>query len=704
MNTRDEKAQGGSAKNKPNRLIGELSPYLLQHAHNPVDWYAWGEEAFGRALREDRMIFLSIGYATCHWCHVMAGESFEDPEVARVLNEHFVSIKVDREERPDIDQLYMSASQLLSGTGGWPLNVILTPEKIPFFSMTYVPREGRFGSPGIIEVLKGLADLWRDDRGRLRSSAQAILRQLQSRPERGRSPHRNMLDEGFQELMLRFDRIRGGFGPAPKFPIPHNLLFLLRYHHLTGETKALEMVEKTLRSMALGGIYDQIGSGFHRYSTDADWLVPHFEKMLYDQALLVLAYAEAYQVLGDRFFERIARDTLSYVEREMTSPEGAFFSGQDADFAGQEGGYYLWTRDELEDLLDPDIFRVMATAWHVTTPGNFLDPVTGERTGKNILHLTRPPGQLATQLHMAPEDLDSVITSARAILMQARQKRNTPMTDDKILADWNGLMVAAFARTSRICSEPLYADRAGTACRFITDNLRTDQGELMHRYRNGQVGVRGQAADYAYLIFGLCELFMARSRAGDLSLACDLADVLAEHFRDSRSGGYYTTAAGQDDIIARRIDLYDGAIPSPNSVAFTSLLTLSLLTGDPSYERQAFELGRLYSGPLSRSPAAYTFFLAGLTFAQGPGGSIVIVDGDAASGVEMTAAVNRHYLPFTTVTRKTKENWDDLSRVAPFTAAMDPLENRTTAYACTRQSCSRPITTIGELITVACKK
>ncbi|NYT17384.1 MAG: thioredoxin domain-containing protein, partial [Methanomicrobiales archaeon] len=319
---------------KPNRLINEVSPYLLQHAYNPVEWFAWGDEAFAKARREDRMVFLSIGYATCHWCHVMERESFEDPDVARVLNEHFVAIKVDREERPDLDQLYMTASQILTGAGGWPLNLILTPEKLPFFAMTYIPRERRFGSPGIIDVLAGLAQMWREDRENLLASAQSVLQSLHARPERGRSPQRSMLDAGFQELLLRYDRVSGGFGPAPKFPLPHNLLFLLRYYRLKEEKKALEMVEKTLRSMAIGGIFDQIGYGFHRYSTDAGWLVPHFEKMLYDQAQLVLAFTEAFQVTGDRFYERVARETLAYVDREMTSPEGAFFSAHDADTAG----------------------------------------------------------------------------------------------------------------------------------------------------------------------------------------------------------------------------------------------------------------------------------------------------------------------------------------------------------------------------------
>jgi uncharacterized protein YyaL (SSP411 family) len=704
MKSMDEGNRGESGNRKPNRLITEVSPYLLQHAGNPVDWFAWGDEAFAKARREDRMVFLSIGYATCHWCHVMERESFKDPEVARVLNEHFVAIKVDREERPDLDQIYMTASQILTGAGGWPLNLVLTPEKLPFFAMTYIPRERRFGSPGIIDVLTGLAQMWREDREKLLASSQAVMQSLNARPERGRSPRRSLLDAGFQELLLRYDRVSGGFGPAPKFPLPHNLLFLLRFFRLKEERKALEMVEKTLRSMAMGGICDQIGYGFHRYSTDAGWLVPHFEKMLYDQALLVLAFTEAFQVTGDRFYERVARETLAYVDREMTSPEGAFFSAQDADTAGEEGGYYLWTRAELEGLLDPDIFRVAADAWHVTTAGNFLDPVSGERTGKNILHLTRTPDQLAARLTMTAEDLDTVLTAARTTLADARREREPPLTDDKILTDWNGLMIAAYARASRAFSEPRYADRAGAACGFLLDHLQAGDGSLLHRYRDGQAGIVGQATDYAFLIFGLSELFLAGSRPLFLAAAHDLSQTFHDRFWDTRRGGYFTTAAGQDDLIARPIDLYDGAIPSANSVAFTDLLTLARLTGDTGYEKRASELGKLYSGPLSRSPAAYTFFLAGLSSVYGPAGELVIVDGDDPSGQEMAVAAHQRYLPFTVVIRKTGENREELARLAPFTEAMDAPGGKSTAYVCTRHTCSRPVTRVDEMLAAVEKR
>jgi uncharacterized protein YyaL (SSP411 family) len=704
MTSMDEGNRGKGGKRKPNRLINEVSPYLLQHAFNPVDWYAWGDEAFAKAGREDRMVFLSIGYATCHWCHVMERESFEDPEVARVLNEHFVAIKVDREERPDLDQIYMMASQILTGSGGWPLNLILTPEKRPFFAMTYIPRERRFGSPGIIDVLTGLAQMWREDRENLLASSQAVSRSLDARPERGRSPQRNMLDAGYQELLLRYDRVSGGFGPAPKFPLPHNLLFLLRYYRLKEERKALEMVEKTLRSLAMGGICDQVGHGFHRYSTDAGWLVPHFEKMLYDQALLVLAFTEAFQVTGDPFYKQVARETLAYVDREMTSPEGAFFSAQDADTAGEEGGYYLWTRAELEELLDPDIFRVAADAWHVTTAGNYLDQVSGERTGKNILHLTRTPDQLAARLKMTGEELETALATAQAVLADARRKREPPLTDDKILTDWNGLMITAFARASRAFSEPRYADRAEAACGFLLNRLRAGDGSLLHRYRDGQAGIMGLATDYAFLIAGLSELFMARSRPAHLAAALDLGKILYDRFWDARHGGYFTTAAGQDDLIARRIDLYDGAVPSANSVAFTSLLTLSLLTGDTAYEKRASELGKLYSGPLSRSPAAYTFFLMGLSLVYGPSGEVVIVDANEGAGQEMAKAVHQRYLPFTVVIRKTGENREELSRLAPFTEVMDAPGGKSTAYVCTRHACLRPVTTVEEMLAAVEKK
>jgi uncharacterized protein YyaL (SSP411 family) len=686
---------------KPNRLINELSPYLLQHARNPVDWYPWGEEAFIEAKEHDRMIFLSIGYATCHWCHVMEKESFEDPEVAEVLNSHFIPIKVDREERPDLDQIYMAASQALSGSGGWPLNVILTPDRKPFFAMTYVPKERRFGSPGIIEILSGIARMWEEDRKNLLAAADSIVLRIGGSLEKGRSPHRSALDAGFESLLLNYDRINGGFGLAPKFPLPHNLFFLLRYARLRKEDRAVMMVEATLRSMARGGICDHIGYGFHRYSTDARWLVPHFEKMLYDQALVSTAFIEAFQVTGNQSFRKTARDCLTYVERDMTSPDGGFFSAQDADTNGEEGAYYLWTRGEIEDLLTEEQFRVAADAWHLTTAGNYIDAVAGERTGKNIIALARESNDLARQTGKTVQEIDALLETSRESLFQARRKRQQPLTDDKVLTDWNGLMIAAFSRAARAFSDPHSLAVAEKAADFVLKTLRTGDGELLHRYRKKKAGIGAKATDYSFLIFGLTELFIASLEPAYLAAAADLQASFDDCFWDRKRGGYFSAPAEQEDLIVRQKDFYDGAIPSSNSVAFTNLHRLTLLTGDIGYEKKASELAKLYTAPLSHSPAAYSFFLSGLSGIFGPSASAVIAEGeDRATAGEMIRAINRGFYPFTVVLRSTAETKEDLSRVSSFTREMALPEGKTAAYVCKNNSCSRPVTSVQELISL----
>jgi uncharacterized protein YyaL (SSP411 family) len=686
---------------KPNRLINELSPYLLQHAWNPVDWHPWGEEAFIEAKEHDRMIFLSIGYATCHWCHVMEKESFEDPEVAEVLNRHFIPIKVDREERPDLDQLYMAASQALSGSGGWPLNVILTPDRKPFFAMTYIPKERRFGNPGIIEILSGIARMWEEDRKNLLAAADSVVLRIGGPLERSRSPQRSALDTGFESLLLNYDRINGGFGLAPKFPLPHNLFFLLRYARLRKEDRAVLMAETTLRSIARGGICDHIGYGFHRYSTDARWLVPHFEKMLYDQALLSTAFIEAFQVTGNQFFGKTAQECLTYVEREMTSPAGGFFSAQDADTNGEEGGYYLWTRGEIEDLLTGEQFRLAADAWHLTTAGNYIDAVTGERTGKNIIHLARESNDLARQAGKTVQEIDALLETSRESLFQARRKRQPPLTDDKVLTDWNGLMIGAFSRAARAFSDPHSLAVARKAADFVLKTMRTGNGELLHRYRKKKAGIEAKATDYSFLIFGLTELFMASLEPAYLSSAADLQASFDDCCWDRKKGGYFSAPAGQEDLIVRQKDFYDGAIPSSNSVAFTNLHRLTLLTGDIGYEKKASELAKLYTAPLSRSPAAYTFFLSGLTGVLGPSSSAVIAEGeDRATAVEMIRAIDRGFYPFTVVLRAAAETREDLSSVSSFTREMAPLEGKTAAFVCRNNSCSRPVTSVPELISL----
>ncbi len=690
-----------SEDRKSNRLSGELSPYLLQHAKNPVDWYPWGEEAFSVAKESDRMIFLSIGYATCHWCHVMEKESFEDPGVASVLNKDYVPIKRDRAERPDIDQLYMAASQALSGSGGWPLNVVLTPDRKPFFAMTYVPRESHFGSPGILDILTGIARMWKEEREKLTTSADRVVRQISGGPEKGKAPVRSFLEAGFESLLLNFDRVNGGFGLAPKFPLPHNLFYLLRYARISGDERAVMMVGQTLRSMLTGGIWDHIGYGLHRYSTDSRWQLPHFEKMLYDQALVSLALIEAFQVTGDASFGRAARQCLEFVEREMTSPEGGFYSAQDADTRGEEGGYYLWTRKDIEELLPGDVFAVAADAWHLTTAGNFIDPVTGDRTGKNVIYLTRAPDDLARQKGMSLPELEAILESARTILSSARQARERPLTDDKVLTDWNGLAIAAFSRAARAFSERHYADVAGKAASFILGTMYSDVGGLLHRFRKGSAGIDGMAADYAFLVYGLTELYNATYRPEVLSAARELQQDFDARFWDQKKSGYFSSPPKNDDLLVRQKDFYDGAIPSANSVAFVNLIRLSHLAGDTAYEKRADTLAKIYTPLLTQTPAAYSFFLSGLAAVFGPAASVVIATGDDTPvSDDMTRALDRGFHPFTVVLRKTPANAEALSEVAPFTREMMPSGGMPTSYVCSRRSCSKPVTSVGELLSL----
>ena len=686
-------------RKRPNRLINEVSPYLLQHAWNPVEWYAWGDEAFAHAAAEDKPVFLSIGYATCHWCHVMERESFEDPDVAGVLNTHFVSVKVDREERPDIDALYMAAGQMLSGIGGWPLNVFLTPEKQPFFAMTYMPRERRFGTPGIIDILEEISRLWSEARPELIRTAGLTAAHLSRETGKGRRLQRTILDAAYHELLLRFDVRDGGFGGAPKFPLPHTLLFLLRYSQLKGEERAISMVEKTLRSMAMGGLYDQIGSGFHRYSTDTHWLVPHFEKMLYDQALHVLAYTEAYQLTSNEWYGTIAMESLEYVLREMTAPQGGFFSAQDADSGGEEGGYYLWTKKEVEDLLDRETAAAACRAWHVTTAGNYIDPVSGERTGRNILHITREITDLAQGMGLSPEKLISLIDAAKKTLFTARKNRAPPLTDDKILADWNGLMIAALAKGARIFHEERYRNAAARAAEFILGSMKNPDGQLLHRYRNGRAGITAQAADYSFLIFGLTELYMATFDPAHLAAALSLQESLDSQFWDPANGGYFTAAGTETDLIARQKEFYDGAIPSSNSVAFTNLLRLTMLTGNTSFESRASDLSRPYAEHLAQAPAAYPFFLSGLCLLFGPSSEIVIAGGEKGdTAEEMVDALECRYLPFTVILVKDSRNEAALAKAAPFTRDMGAIDGETAAYLCSRHSCSVPVKGVKELL------
>jgi len=676
-----------------NRLIDEQSPYLLQHAHNPVDWYPWGEAAFKQASKDDKPVFLSIGYATCHWCHVMERESFSDSEVAELLNRHFISIKVDREERPDIDQVYMIASQILSGSGGWPLSIFVTPDKKPFFAATYLPKESDYGRVGLLDVLPRISGMWHEEREKLLSAADEVISRLQTPPERGRfkRPGRNEPVRCYEELVLQFDNTNGGFGGAPKFPLHSHIMFLHRYWKWSGSEKALQMAQKTLDMMARGGVYDHLGFGFHRYSTDGRWLVPHFEKMLYDQALAVLSYSEAYQITRSELYRQVVSDCLTYVEREMTSPQGGFYSAQDADSEGEEGRYYLWTREEIDSLLTPEENQVFSLISHITTPGNFIDPVLGDRDGKNIIHIAISPHEAAKTLGMPEAHVHEIFDSARETLFSARKTRAAPRTDDKILSDWNGLMIAAYAFAARTFGREEYRVAAEKAVQFILQHLRGSDGSLLHRYRNGEAGIAGMAPDYSFLVWGLLELYAASYKTEYLVHAVELMNVLEKGFRDNRSGGFYTALPGSKDLVADRIDLYDGALPSANSVAYSNLLRLFMLTGDASFQQRAKKLAGLYAGAVARSPASHTFFCGGFLIETGSSSQVVIVGDPLSEDTQkFIGPLQTAFLPFSEVLLRDPRGDPVQDQVAEFCSSHGLVDGKAAAYVCRSHTCSEP--------------
>ena len=686
----------------PNRLINETSPYLLQHAYNPVDWYSWAPEAFEKAQQEDKPVFLSIGYSTCHWCHVMAHESFEHPEVARLMNEVFVSIKVDREERPDIDNIYMTVCQMMTGSGGWPLNIIMTPDKRPFFAATYIPREGRFGMIGMLELLPRIKEFWTTQRSEALSLSNRITTTLQrvSQDAPGEELDRPTLELAYEQLAKRFDERHAGFGGAPKFPTPHNLLFLLRYWKRTGNEKALDMVEKTLQAMRRGGIYDHLGFGFHRYSTDSQWLVPHFEKMLYDQAMLAMAYTEAYQATGKEDYGKTAREIFTYVLRDMTAPEGGFYSAEDADSEGEEGKFYLWTLEEIQRVLEGEEVNLAAKVFNIEKDGNFVEGATGKRTSVNILHLRKSLGELASELNLSQQDLQKRLEAIRQKLFAYREKRVHPVKDDKILTDWNGLMVAAFAKGAQVFVEPRYAEAVRRAADFILRNMRKPDGRLLHRYRDGQVGIAANLDDYAFLVWGLIELYEAIFDVSYLEVALELKDDMLKHFWDDDVGGFYLTPDDGESLFVRKKEIHDGAIPSGNSVAMLNLLRLGRMTADFNLEEKAAKIGRAFSENVKRAPLAYTQLMVALDFGVGPSYEVVVAgDSQAADTKAMLKALMTQFMPNKiALLRPSEQESPDIIHLAEFTRYQSSIEGKATAYVCFNHSCEFPTTDITKML------
>jgi uncharacterized protein YyaL (SSP411 family) len=671
-------------ENKPNRLIREKSPYLLQHAYNPVDWYPWGPEAFEKAKAEDKPVFVSIGYSACHWCHVMEKESFEDQQVAKAMNQAFVCIKVDREERPDLDAAYMAVCQAMGHNCGWPLNVILTPDKNPFFVASYIPKDNRYGTMGMLSLIPQISEIWRTQKAEMEGVGKEVNRQitLQAKAPSENQLDKNDLDNAYEQLYLRFDPDNGGFGGAPKFPTPQNLLFLLRYWRRTGEKNAWNMVEKTLRAMRLGGIFDQVGLGFHRYSTDAAWLVPHFEKMLYDQATLTLAYLEAYQASRAPKFKITAIEILEYVLRALKSQEGGFYAAEDADSEGKEGKFYIWTLNEIEQALPPQDAELAIKLYNVRAEGNFYEPPYN-LTGHNILHLAGPIEDLSAEFELTPDELIIKLGRVTNELFAVREKRVHPAKDDKILVDWNGLMIAALARASQVLGQPRYLQAAKDAADFILKEMLTHKSRLYHRYAKGERAVGGFLDDYACLVFGLIELYEAGFEMKYLQASVELTKVMLEEFWDPSAGGFYLTDRNAEASVPRIKQTYDGAAPSGNAIALLNLLRLSSLTGEVSFQQYADRLFAAFSEEVKGQPLGHTFLLAGLDFVIEPVNVVLVGDAKEDNTIAMLEVLRKNYLPNLTVSLQTQKE-------KPVGLGYERIGDKTTAYICRGQTCMPP--------------
>ncbi|MDP8923876.1 MAG: thioredoxin domain-containing protein [Chloroflexota bacterium] len=671
-----------------NRLKDETSPYLVQHAENPVDWYPWGDEALSRARAENRPILLSIGYSACHWCHVMEHESFEDPQIAGLMNDLFVNIKVDREERPDLDSIYMTAVQAMTGHGGWPMTVFLTPEGVPFYGGTYFPPEDRGGMPGFPRVLRAVAEAYRSQSDQVTQNAQQ-MREMLSRPvvplERG-SLEPGLLDRAVAGLLRGIDWREGGLGGAPKFPQPMNLELLLRAHARTGNERTLDAVRLTLDKMALGGIYDQLGGGFHRYSVDAVWLVPHFEKMLYDNAQLARVYLQGYLVTRRPLYLRIVEETLAYVEREMTHPRGGFFSTQDADSEGEEGKFFVWTPDEVAPLLGVEDARLFSAYFDITPGGNFEH--------RNILHVTDSVDSVAARLGVPAERLQQVIDRGRRVLFEARERRVKPGRDEKVLTAWNGMMLRAFAEAAAALDRADYRDVAVRNATFITEELWRD-GRVLRTWKDGQAKLNGYLEDYANLIDGLVATYEATFDPRWIEQAIRIADVMLEQFADEEHGGFYDTGRGHEQLVARPKDVFDNATPSGNSVAADALQRLALLTGEERYRQAAEGALRLLATTAAQHPTGFGRLLSAVDFALGSPKEIAVIgQPDAADTLRLLRVVFDRFLPNRVVAAAAP---GAIPPSIPLLEGRDARDGRATAYVCQNYTCQAPVTSPEEL-------
>jgi uncharacterized protein len=699
------------SSSKPNRLITEKSPYLLQHAHNPVDWYPWGDEAFDAARRENKPIFLSIGYSTCHWCHVMEHESFENDSVAGIMNTYFISIKVDREERPDVDKVYMSAVQAMTGSGGWPLSIFLTQELKPFYGGTYYPPQDAHGRPGFPTVLERIHQVWETEREKVVESGNrliAILQQEREADQEGSAVDETLLKRTYHQLAAQYDPKYGGFGNGPKFPRPVVLNFLFRYYARSKDEEALTMALTTLRAMAQGGMYDHIGGGFHRYSVDAQWRVPHFEKMLYDQAQLVNSYLDAFQITSDESFARTARETLDYVLRDMTDPDGGFYSAEDADSPepenpahASEGAFYLWTKKEIENILQTEDAKVFCHHFGVDEYGNALSDPQSEFRGKNILFSPFTVEQTAKFFSMDEFKVRAMIREAKAKLYAARSRRPRPRRDDKIITAWNGLMISAFARASHILRETRYAEAAERAAQFAARVLYDPKTTTLHRrFRDGETKFEAQLDDFAFFIQGLLDLYEATFDIERLTLALELHRTQVALFWDSSGGGFFDFSGQDKSILLRTKETYDGAEPAGNSAAALNLIRLSQMTGDGILKMQTEAVMKSFSATLQRAPHAMPQMMVAVNFFLSAPRQIIIAGSrNSPATAEFLDEIAGHFLPATIMlSADGGAGQDFLSKHMPVIASMVPKDGSTTAYVCENFKCELPVNTIEQLV------
>ncbi|MBP2030490.1 uncharacterized protein YyaL (SSP411 family) [Methanohalophilus levihalophilus] len=667
-----------------NRLAGESSPYLRQHANNPVDWYPWSDEAFEKALSLDIPVFLSIGYSSCHWCHVMAEESFEDKKVAALLNSHFISIKVDREERPDVDDFYMDACQAMTGRGGWPLTIIMTPERKPFYAATYLPKENRFGQLGVIDLLNKVTELWENQRDEIEEQAMSTLPDNRPKVKGALTPA--LFDQTYSMLLGTFDWRNGGFGPAPKFPSPSLLLFLLQYYEIMDSDRALELVEKTLSSMADGGIFDHLGGGFHRYSTDSEWDIPHFEKMLYDQAMLTISYLQAYQATETAEYKAVAEEVLAYSMSSLQHPEGAFYCAEDADVNGEEGIFYLWSVEEIEEILgkaDTSLFfrhfKLVPVPGSQGPQSNALRKITGQNG--NIESSAETIEQLA---------------GMRQKLFEKRGLRDHPGLDDKVLADWNGMMIAALSIAARVCENDDYLKEAKRAADFVRENMFGEKG-LTHNFHESGKSVEGFLDDYAFFAWGMTELYESTLDVTYLKTAVDLMEEAINRFWDEEEGGFFFTSSASHELPQRTKKVFDGAYPSGNSMCVYNLFRLFHITGNSRFRKYAEDTLLSFSDMILRSPPSYSFMITG--FGMGIYGKHVVIVGEKGEedAQKLLDTVQSGFRPVAVYMLKDQASSSILEEIAPYTKDMQKIEGKATAYVCHEGSCSPPVTDPAEL-------